>query len=162
MLLDSGEALPCQFAYAQGKLAEVFDEFGVIAEKRVFGSAEKTVENGLGGQYVGLHGEELVEDGLAVDQAALANAVAQQGDADLLAKCLHGGLVNADGHFDTDEQEVIDLIGLDPAVQAFGFECGKRAFRENGCIFRPAGGQGGVGRPEFFRDLLACGDGHAE
>ena len=75
---------------------------------------------------------------------------------------MDGGLVDADRTLDPRNEKVVDLVGFDPAVEAFGFEGGEGALLEDRRVGIPDGSQRLSCRAELFRELFRRGDGDTE
>lgn len=133
--------------------AEGFDDFGEGTEVGVLGVGKEAVEDGFRREYLAAHACEGGEYGSFVLRAAGAEAVAEEGDIDVFFGRLQAGLVDADGDFEADDEEVVDFAVAQVAFHALGAEGGE------GLLGEDLGVEGefeefAVGVPEFFGSLL--------
>lgn len=133
-----------------------------LAEARMPGIMKDRVQHGLAREQVGAVSRQRFETDLGITTPSRTDAVNEDCDLEAGGDGTERGLKDANGGFDTGEQEV--------ANRTVGEECGVEAFvgqgRKGG--LGPHGRSGGEGKhgcgggAELLRDLLGEGHGQAE
>ena len=103
-------------------------ELGESAEEGVVHVAEEGVKDGFAGEDVSAGAEEGVEAGAGVIRAACAEAVGEKRDFEAGGEGIEGGLVNADGCFETAEEKVFGGAGCDGGTDRRVAESGEGGF----------------------------------
>lgn len=112
-------------------------------------ASKEAVKDGFARKNMGVHGEELLDNRFPIFVPSLADTIGEQRDPDILAQRLDRGLVDADRALDSCNQQMIDLIGFDPAVQTIGLERGEGTLVEDRGIWIPESGDRFCCAPSF-------------
>lgn len=146
---------------SQDSSAGGFDEADERAEEGVAGVMEQGVEDGLGRQHMHAGVAERGEAGVVVVGAAGADGVGKHGDLKSLGEGAEGGLVNADGRLEADQEQVFDVLFAQGGEDRRIGDGGEGGFGEDGRGGRELA-QRGRGGAEFLRHLLGEKDRDAE